>query len=76
MDTVDRIFEDHVRGLSVVDRLQLVRLIMDDLADSAPQWVIDAQDEWKDDDLYDLSRASLHYADHVLGDQDEPVESR
>jgi hypothetical protein len=56
------IFERHVKSLPIADRLQLARLIMEDLAESAPQWTVEASDNWSQDDLYDLSRASLRYA--------------
>ncbi len=64
--TAHEIFSTHVRTLLVVDRLQLVRLIMDDLAESASQWVVDVKDAWSDEDLSDVRQASLMYATQTL----------
>ena len=76
MGTVDEIFEKQIKPLSVVDQLQLVRLIMNDLAESAPRWVVDENDTWSDEDLHDVARASLHYGTQSLEGEDEHVTSR
>ncbi len=65
---VELLYQNQIRGLPIVERLRLARLIMDDLAESAPDWVIDASDAWSQQDLYDLSRASLKYAGRVVHD--------
>ena len=76
MDTTYEIYEKQIKPLPVTDRLQLARLIMDDLAESAPRWTVDVSDAWSQQDLYDLSRASLLYAAHALADSDEDAETR
>ncbi|HEY4689013.1 MAG TPA: hypothetical protein VIK33_06855 [Anaerolineae bacterium] len=76
MNTVQDIYEKQVKILPVTERLQLARLIMDDLAESAPQWIIDEDAVWREEDLYDLSRASLRYATRVLAERDEDADSR
>ncbi len=62
MDTVQALFESRVKPLSMTERLELMRLMMDDLADSAPRWVVDISDLWSEEDLRDLGAASLAYA--------------
>ena len=76
MDTALEIYEKQVKTLPVIDRLQLARLIMDDLAESVSHWVVDMSDAWSQEDLYDLSRASLLYAARTLADKDEDAETR
>jgi hypothetical protein len=77
MDTVQQIYERRVKPLPVVDRLQLARLIMDDLAASSSRWVVETSEMWSQEDLEDVSRASLLYAIQTLPDgEDEDAESR
>ena len=76
METAQDIYDRQIKRLPVVDRLQLARLIMDDLVDSAPNWTVEINDAWSEEDLYDLSRASLRYASHRLADTDENAEAR
>jgi hypothetical protein len=76
MDTVHTIYERQIKPLSVADRLQLMRLIMEDLAESAPRWAVEISDAWSHEDLHDLSRASLLYATQSLADEEKDVEPR
>lgn len=77
MDTVQQIYERRVKPLPVVDRLQLARLIMDDLAASSSRWVVETSEMWSQEDLEDVSRASLLYAIQTLPDgEDEDAKSR
>ena len=76
MNTVHDIYERQVKSLPVADRLQLARLIMDDLAESAPRWTVEASDIWSQDDLYDLSRASLRYAARSLAETNDDDTTR
>jgi hypothetical protein len=71
MSAVDQLYEKQVKLLPVADRLQLLRLIMDELAESAPRWVVETNDAWSQEDLEDASRASLLHMAHVLEDQEE-----
>ncbi len=71
MMSVESLYQNQIRGLSIVERLRLAKLIMDDLADSAPDWVTDESDVWSQQDLYDLSRASARHAGRVVAEKDE-----
>jgi hypothetical protein len=62
MDTVHDLYERQVKPLSVSERLELMQLIMQDLARSTARWTVEAGDVWSDEDLNDLSQASLAYA--------------
>jgi len=76
MNLAVEIYEKQVKPLPVADRLQLARLIMDDLAETAPRWIVDESDNWSQEDLYDLSRASLVYAYRTLKDNADDIEAR
>ena len=62
MSAVDQLYEQQVKFLPVADRLQLLRLIMDELAESAPRWVVETSDAWSQEDLEDARRASFLHA--------------
>ncbi len=70
MSAVQELYESQIKSLAVAERLQLVRLIMDELADSAPQWTVEVSDVWSPEDLEDVRTVSLLYAGRILGDQD------
>ncbi len=61
-----QIYETSIKNLSVLDRLQLVKLVLDDLMSDPRSWIVDESDEWSAEDLADLTRASLAYASHSL----------
>ncbi|MGQ0602450.1 MAG: hypothetical protein ACT4QE_12245 [Anaerolineales bacterium] len=65
MDTIHEIYESQVKPLSVQQRLELMRLIMDDLARSTPRWAVQTSDAWSPEDEQDLRRAALGYASIV-----------
>ena len=67
---VQQIYLQQVKTLPVTERLLLTRLIMDDLSKSVSRWVVDSDDAWSDEDLSDLSRASLLYSAQMLGEED------
>jgi hypothetical protein len=69
--SVESLYHNQIRGLSIVERLRLAKLIMDDLADTASDWVADESDAWGQQDLYDISRASAKYAGRMVADKDE-----
>ena len=73
MSAVDQLYEKQVKFLPVADRLQLLRLIMDELAESAPRWVVETNDAWSQEDLEDVSRAALLHMARVLEDEDKDV---
>lgn len=76
MDTIHAIYESQVKPLSVTERLELMRLIMEDLAQSAPRWVVDISDMWTEEDLADLSRASLAYGAAAVLEGEGNAEAR
>ncbi len=67
--TIEAIYQSQIKTLPIIERLRLARLIMDDLAESAPNWVVKASDAWSPQDLYDISRASL--AGRLVADKDD-----
>lgn len=61
MSLVKKLYLHQVKPLPVIERLLLTRLIMDDLSESVSHWAVDSDEAWSDEDLSDLSRASLQY---------------
>lgn len=61
MNSLHQIYEEQVKKMTEAERLQLARMIMDDLADAALLGNIDDSDIWTDEDLRDASKAALHY---------------
>jgi hypothetical protein len=57
---IEQIYEKTIRPLPAGERLRLARLILDGIPAEA---VADFSDEWSDEDLRDLSVASLSRAD-------------
>jgi hypothetical protein len=64
-----QVYEQDVRSLPVLERLQLVKLVMDDLMSRPPTWILEEDDAWSDEDYADLMRASLTYAAQSLEEQ-------
>jgi hypothetical protein len=60
--TPQQLYETRVKDLTVVERLQLVKLVLDDLMRDPAKWVVDEKDTWSEEDYADLTRASLAYA--------------
>ena len=61
MGKIQELYETRVRTMGPAERLQLARLILDDLARSENP--VDISDEWGDDDLGDLATYSAEHAD-------------
>ena len=61
-----RIYETSIKNLPAVDRLQLVKLVLDDLMRDPSSWMVDEGDEWSAEDYADLTRASLAHASGSL----------
>ena len=53
--TVNQIYEQTIRPLSMADRLRLAALILNDIP---PHAVVDYSDEWSEEDLRDFRQAS------------------
>ncbi len=64
-----QIYETSVKDLPIVERLRLVKLVMDDLMREPSTWVVDESDVWSEQDYVDLTRASLAYTVQSLGEQ-------
>jgi len=57
-----QIYETSVKNLPTIERLRLVKLVLDDLMSSPTTWIVDESDMWSEEDYTDLRRASLAYA--------------
>jgi hypothetical protein len=75
MTTIHELYEHQVKPLPVTERLQLARLIMDELADSANNWIVDTSDTWSEQDTVDVQQASMRYAAQLHEDEEEDAES-
>jgi hypothetical protein len=60
MTKIQDLYESPVRPMVPAERLQLARLILNDLAPS--DTFIDISDQWDDDDLADLAAYSAQHA--------------
>jgi hypothetical protein len=76
MTSVLELYEGQIRALPVADQLHLVRLIVDELAESAPRRILDENDAWSDEDLADGTRFSLRHAERAFGEDDADAEPR
>ncbi|GAB4531405.1 MAG: hypothetical protein Kow0063_10640 [Anaerolineae bacterium] len=65
------LYQTYVQEMPILERLQLVRLILDDLMAAPQAWLIDESDAWSDEDIKDLTRFSLSYAMPSLGEDDD-----
>lgn len=66
-----QIYETNIKNLPIRDRLQLVKLVLDDLMIDPGTWIVDESDLWNVEDYADLTRASLAHAAQS-GERDEP----
>ena len=64
-----QIYETGVKNLPVIERLRLVKLVLDDLMSSPTTWIVDESDMWSEEDYADLMRMSLTYAARSLGER-------
>lgn len=62
MGKIQELYETRVRPMGSAERLQLARLILDDLARG--EGAVDISDEWGDDDLAELTSYSAEHGDH------------
>lgn len=66
MGKIQDLYNTRVRPMPPAERLQLARLIIDDLAPSEKP--LDVSDDWSEDDLADLAAFSAQQAEHPKGD--------
>jgi hypothetical protein len=64
--TPQQLYDTSVKRLSIVERLQLVKLVLDGLMVNPESWVVQESDEWSTEDLDNLTRASMAYADRLV----------
>jgi hypothetical protein len=64
MGKIQDLYSTRVRPMLPAERLQLARLILDDLAPS--DQAVDMSDEWTDDDVADVAFASARHADQSI----------
>jgi hypothetical protein len=69
MKIAQQIYETSVKNLPAIERLRLVKLVMDDLMGDPAMWIVDESDAWSEEDYADLTRASLSYAVRSSGGQ-------
>ena len=68
--TVAEIYDQTIRPLSAADRLRLAKLILQDIP---PEWLVDAADEWSEEDYHDFAQASWRQAEAAVR---EPNDAR
>jgi hypothetical protein len=61
------LYQIYVQEMPILERLQLVRLILDDWMATPQTWLVDESDVWSDEDIEDLTRYTLAYATQSLG---------
>ena len=71
MSAVRTFYQQQVKPLPMIDRIQLARLIMDDLSEFVSRTSVDFNDAWSDEDLYDASLASQRYVAQILDDEND-----
>lgn len=62
MGKIQDLYRDSVRPMPPAERLQLARLILDELVPA--ELPLDVSDAWSDDDIADLASAAARHADH------------
>jgi hypothetical protein len=74
MSKIQELYESRVRPMVPAERLQLARLILDDLAPSGTP--LDVSDEWSDDDLADVAAFSAQHGGPATAEPGAGNESR
>ena len=62
--TVNEIYQQSIKSLPTVDRLQLARMILNDIP---AQSFVDYDDSWSDEDLRDFTQANWQRAEQEVG---------
>ncbi len=63
-------YDNSIRHLPATDRLRLASLILEDLADSSGE-AIDVRDDWSEEDIADLTAASLKHGIRSIASEGE-----
>jgi hypothetical protein len=74
MGKIQDLYNARVRPMVPAERLQLARLILDDLTHS--ESAVDVSDEWGNDDLAELAAYSARHGDQTNVDAGAGNESR
>ena len=74
MGKIKELYDTRVRPMTTAERLQLARLILDDLAPA--DHPVDVRDDWSDDDVADIAAFSARQGersgpDAAAGDANE-----
>ena len=65
---VTEFYRTEVKALSLHERFQLAKLILNDLPDES---VVDVNSEWTDEDLEEFAAASWRHIDNALGESSD-----
>ncbi len=65
--TVLDIYQQTIKPLSTTERLQLARLILNDIP---PQAVVDYREDWTEEDYRDFSKASWDHINRALEEEE------
>lgn len=66
--TVVDLYNQSIKPLSAADRFRLATLILNDIP---PQLVVDASDEWSEEDYRDFNRATWNRIEQAIGESDD-----
>jgi hypothetical protein len=66
--TIEQLYEQAIKPLSADDRLRLAAII---LAEFPQITLVVERDDWSEEDLRDLQRATWAYIDQAFGDEDD-----
>jgi hypothetical protein len=64
--TVNQLYEQTIKPLSPAERLRLATLILNGIP---PQSVVDYSDEWSEEDMRDMTKATWDHIDSALQDE-------
>ena len=64
--TVNQLYEQAIKPLAPAERLRLAILILNDIP---PESVVDYSDEWSEEDMRDMTKATWDKFDSALQDE-------
>lgn len=71
--SVVELYNRSIKPLSAMERLQLAKLILGDIPDRA---IVEYSEEWTEEDLQDITRASWARAGESLGETSDADQAR
>ena len=66
--TVNAIYQQTIKSLPTADRLQLAKMILNDIPAES---FVDYDDSWSDEDLRDFTQASWQRAEEEFGEPED-----